>query len=321
MELLKIDNLKTYFKTSKGIVRAVDGVSFSIERGQAVGLVGESGCGKTTTALSIVNLLPENGKITEGSILLDGKDLTKLSKDRVRKQRWKNVSIVFQSAMNALNPVMKVGDQVIEAIMYHNHLTYEEARKKTKELFDLVEIDKNRIDNYPHEFSGGMKQRVMIAMALACDPKLIIGDEPTTALDVIVQAQILNLLNKIKEELNTGLLIITHDLSILGEVCDEIVIMYAGKIVEKGRTEQIYEEHLHPYTYKLFKSFPDIQGERILEEALMGRAPNLSDHLPGCRFNPRCSFASDKCRIEEPKLKEASPGHYCACHYGGVWNG
>ena len=319
MELLKIDNLKTYFKTSKGLVKAVDGVSFSIERGQAVGLVGESGCGKTTTALSIVNLLPDNGNIAGGSIILYGKELTKLSKDKLRKQRWKNVSIIFQSAMNALNPVMKVGDQITEAIMYHNHLTYDEAKRKAQELFALVEIDKDRIDNYPHEFSGGMKQRVMIAMALACDPKLIIGDEPTTALDVIVQAQILNLLNKIKEELNTGLLIITHDLSILGEICDEIVIMYAGKIVEKGSTEEIYNNHVHPYTYKLFKSFPDIHGKKILEEPIKGSAPNLSDLPAGCRFHPRCSFASDKCRIEEPVLKEVSLNHYSACHYGGAW--
>lgn len=320
MELLKVDNLKTCFKTNKGLVKAVDGVSFSIERGQAVGLVGESGCGKTTTALSIVNLLPDNGKVVEGSIILNGKDLTKLSKDKLRKQRWKNVSIIFQSAMNALNPVMKVGDQITEAIMYHNYLTRDEAIKRAQELFTLVEIDKDRINNYPHEFSGGMKQRVMIAMALACDPKLIIGDEPTTALDVIVQAQILNLLNKIKEELNTGLLIITHDLSILGEICDEIVIMYAGKVVEKGSTERIYNNHVHPYTYKLFKSYPDIHGKKILEEPIKGSAPSLSDLPAGCRFHPRCSFAADKCRIEEPVLKEVSLNHYSACHYGGAWN-
>ncbi len=320
MSLLEVNNLKTYFQTGKGYVRAVDGVSFSIEKGQAVGLVGESGCGKTTTALSIVNLLPENGKIVDGSIILDGKNLTELSKDKIRKQRWKNISIIFQGAMNALNPVMKVGDQIIEAIMFHNHLTYEEARKRTRDLFALVEINKDRIDNYPHEFSGGMKQRVMIAMALACDPKLIIGDEPTTALDVMVQAQILNLLNKIKKELNSGFLIITHDLSILGEICDEIVIMYAGKIFEKGSAEQIYNNHAHPYTYKLFKSFPDIKGPRVLEEAIKGSAPNLLEELPGCKFHPRCNYATDKCRTEEPELIEINKGHYCACHYGGVWN-
>lgn len=320
MSLLEVNNLKTYFETSKGCVRAVDGISFSIEKGQAVGLVGESGCGKTTTALSIIDLLPENGRIAGGSIILDGKDLTKLSKGKLRKQRWKNVSIIFQGAMNALNPVMRVSDQIIEAIIYHDHLTYDQARKKTKDLFNLVEINEERIDNYPHEFSGGMKQRVMIAMALACDPKLIMGDEPTTALDVMVQAQILNLLNKIKKETDTGLLIITHDLSILGEICDEIVIMYAGKIFEKGSTEQIYNKHAHPYTYKLFKSFPDIQGERILEDPLKGSAPNLLEILPGCKFHPRCSYARDKCRVEEPELKEVAINHYCACHYGGAWN-
>ncbi len=320
MSLLEVNNLKTYFETSKGYVRAVDGISFSVEKGQAVGLVGESGCGKTTTALSIIDLLPENGRIAGGSIILDGKDLTKLDKGKLRKQRWKSVSIIFQGAMNVLNPVMKVSDQIIEAIIYHDHLTYDQAREKTKDLFNLVEINEERIDNYPHEFSGGMKQRVMIAMALACDPKLIIGDEPTTALDVMVQAQILNLLNKIKKETETGLLIITHDLSILGEICDEIVIMYAGKILEKGSTEQIYNKHAHPYTYKLFKSFPDIQGERILEDPLKGSAPNLLEILPGCKFHPRCPYAKDKCRIEEPELKEVAINHYCACHYGGAWN-
>lgn len=229
MKLLEVKNLKTYFDTSKGQLKAVDDVSFDLDYGEALGLVGESGCGKTTSALSICRLLPKEGKVCGGEILLEGSDLAKLSDDEIRRHRWKDISVIFQGAMNALNPVMNIGDQIAEAVMLHDGLSKADALKRAGDLLELVEISRGRVANYPHEFSGGMKQRVMIAMALACNPKVVIGDEPTTALDVMVQAQILNLLEKLRKELNMGLILITHDLSILGETCDKIAVMYAGK--------------------------------------------------------------------------------------------
>ena len=242
MSLLEVKNLKTYFDTSKGLYKAVDDASFSLEYGEALGLVGESGCGKTTCALSIARLLPKEGRIHGGEILLEGTDLVKLSDEEIRAKRWKEVSIIFQGAMNALNPVMKIGDQIAEAIVLHEGIKKEEALKRAGELFELVEMPAARIGNYPHEFSGGMKQRAMIAMSLACNPKIVIGDEPTTALDVMVQAQILNLLEKLRKDISMGLILITHDLSILGETCDKIAVMYAGKIVEIGTVEDIFRK-------------------------------------------------------------------------------
>ncbi len=319
MELLEVRNLKTYFKTQKGMVKAVDDVSCSLSYGKVLGLVGESGCGKTTTALSIANLLPPEGRIVGGEVLLEGEDLMGLSAGKLRKKRWKEVSIVFQGAMNALNPVMKVGLQIAEVLMLHDKLTYEQAMIRTKELFKLVEIDEERVNQYPHEFSGGMKQRAMIAMALACNPKIIIGDEPTTALDVMVQAQILNLLEKLKNEINMGLILITHDLSVLGEICDDVAVMYAGKIVEKGKVEDIFENHQHPYTYKLMNAFPNIYGERKLSDSIPGNPPNLLEPPSGCRFHPRCEFADERCKTKEPMLAEVGHRHFAACHYGGVF--
>jgi len=319
MELLEVKNLKTYFKTQKGMVKAVDGVSYSLDYGKVLGLVGESGCGKTTTALSIAKLLPPEGEIVSGEILLEGEDLLKLSKNKFKRKRWKDVSIIFQGAMSALNPVMKVGLQIAEALMLHEKLTYKQAMNRTKELFKLVEIDENRVSNYPHEFSGGMKQRVMIAMALACNPKVVIGDEPTTALDVMVQAQILNLLEKLKKEINMGLILITHDLSVLGEICDNVCVMYAGKIVENGTVEKIFNNHKHPYTHKLIKAFPNIHGERKLSTSIPGNPPNLLTPPSGCRFHPRCEFADEKCRTKEPELNKVGDHHFVACHYGGAF--
>ncbi|MDP3388236.1 MAG: ABC transporter ATP-binding protein [Eubacteriales bacterium] len=320
MELLRINNLKTYFNISSGTVKAVDDVSLTLDYGESLGLVGESGCGKTTTALSITQLLPSEGSIVSGEILLEGKNIVNLSDTEIKKVRWKEVSMIFQGAMNALNPVMRIGDQIAEAIILHEKLSYKDAIKRVEELFQLVELEPKRISNYPHEFSGGMKQRAMIAMALACNPKLIIGDEPTTALDVMVQAQILNLLDKLRKELNMGIILITHDLSILGETCDKIAVMYAGKIVETGYVEDIYNNNKHPYTYKLLSSFPNIHKERVMPDAIEGIPPDLINPPSGCRFHPRCPYAKDICGKEEPRMELANEGHYYACHFGGVYN-
>lgn len=315
--LLEVKNLKTYFKIKAGEVKAVDGVDFVLEEGEAIGLVGESGCGKTTTALSLVRLLPSEGRIVEGEIYLNGEDLVTKSEEELRKNRWKDISIVFQGAMNALNPVMKIGDQISEVIILHEKISKSKAREKVKELFELVEIDSSRIDNYPHEFSGGMKQRAMIAMALACNPKIIIGDEPTTALDVMVQAQILDLLERLRKEMKMAMILITHDLSVMAETCDKVAVMYAGKIVEIGKVEEIIEDPQHPYTKRLIKSFPDIYGEKTMVESIPGAPPNLINAPSGCRFHPRCQSAFERCKIEEPLLLEMKNGHKVACHLRG----
>ncbi|MFD1019842.1 ABC transporter ATP-binding protein [Thalassobacillus hwangdonensis] len=317
MGLLEVKGLTTQFNTKDGTVTAVDDVSFSLEKGEAIGLVGESGCGKTTTALSITNLLPENGSVSNGEVLLEGKDLAGLDAEEVRKHRWKDISIAFQGAMNALNPVLKIGDQIIEVIMLHEKIDYETARNRAKELLEMVEIDAERIDNYAHEFSGGMKQRVMLAMALACRPKVLIGDEPTTALDVMVQAQILDLIERLREELDMGMILITHDLSVMAETCDKAVVMYGGRIVESGKVEAIIQRPTHPYTEKLVSSFPDITKERTMVESIPGAPPNLLDPPKGCYFHPRCEFATDICRQQAPDLKPVGPGHYAACHHRG----
>ncbi|MBI9106325.1 MAG: ABC transporter ATP-binding protein [Spirochaetales bacterium] len=314
MEMLSVRNLVTQFSIKAGQVKAVDGISFTLNEGETLGLVGESGCGKTTTALSIAGLLPSEGRVVSGEILLSGIDLLTLSQEELRKRRWKDISVIFQGAMNALNPVMKVGDQITEVIMLHDNKNYQEARKQVRELFSLVEIDPDRIDGYPHEFSGGMKQRVMIAMALACRPKIVIGDEPTTALDVMVQAQILNLLERLCRDIKMGLLLITHDLSVLGEIADKVAVMYAGKIVEMGSTEDILTQYRHPYTEKLVHSFPDIYGKREMVSSIPGDPPNLIDPPSGCRFHPRCSLATIRCRTEEPGYIDLGGGHITACH-------
>lgn len=317
MSLLEVKNLKTYFHTKEGVVKAVDDVSFTLEEGEAIGLVGESGCGKTTTALSITSLLPKEGNVVGGEIIFNGKNLVELNENQIRRYRWNEISIAFQGAMNALNPVKKIGEQITEVMMYHNKLDYKSARKKAKDLLELVEIDRKRIDQYPHEFSGGMKQRVMIAMALACDPKVLIGDEPTTALDVMVQAQILELLERLRAELKMSLILITHDLSVMAETCDKAAVMYAGKIVETGTVENIIHHSSHPYTQKLVKAFPDINGEKEMTESIPGTPPNLINPPSGCYFHPRCEYAIEKCKHSSPPLKKIAEGHYVACHLRG----
>ena len=313
-KLLEVVDLKTYFYTTKGIVKAVDGVSFSLNKGEVLGLAGESGCGKSTTAYSLIRLVPPPGRIVSGKILFEGKDLLKLSEDDFRKEiRWKKISMVFQGAMNALNPVYTVGDQIAEVLMLHKGLTKKEALEEVKKLLAMVGIDPRRARSYPHELSGGMKQRVMIAMALALNPPLVIADEPTTALDVVVQAQIMNLLKKLQREYNMSIILITHDLSLIAEIADKVAIMYAGKIVEFGTSEQVYGNPQHPYTQALLRSIPRLRGEITKLEWIPGTPPDLISPPPGCRFAPRCNRVMDICNKEEPPVIEVEPGHYVSC--------
>jgi len=313
-KLLEVQNLKTYFTTMEGTVQAVDGVSFDLEEGEAMGLAGESGCGKTTAALSIMRLLPVNGYIKTGSIIFNGKNIVKMNPVKLRNMRWKELSIVFQGAMNALNPVKRISDQIIEPMLLHEKITEEAAMKRAKELFELVGINPDRINEYPHEFSGGMRQRVMIAMSLACWPKLIIADEPTTALDVMIQAQIIRLMKNLQKELSLGLIMISHDLSVLAETCEKLCIMYAGKIVENGTSIHVFKNSKHPYTRGLVAAFPNIKGVKFMPEPIPGNPPNLIHPPKGCRFYERCKYRQDPCKDNEPELFEVEPGHWVACH-------
>jgi len=311
--ILEIQGLKTYFDTRSGIVRAVDDVSIKLEAGESLGFAGESGCGKTTTALSIIRLLPKNGRIVDGHIRYMDRDLTTLKESDIRRIRWKHISIVFQGAMNALNPVKRISWQIAEAIALHDRVDMDEAQGRVDELLELVGINPARKDDFPHEFSGGMRQRVMIAMALACHPKIIIADEPVTALDVMIQAQILDLLQKLKEELDLSMILISHDLSVIAETCDKVAIMYGGKLAETGPCDEVFRDPQHPYTQGLVRSFPDIYGPRDLPPWIPGQPPNLLDPPSGCRFHPRCSFAFADCPKEDPALYETGPGHLAAC--------
>jgi len=315
MALLEIKNLKTYFKILRGYVKAVDDVSFEIQEGEAFGLAGESGCGKTTTALTILRLLPSNAEVLGGQILFEGKDLLKMSDEEYRKDiRWKKISVIFQGAMNALNPVIRIGDQIAEAIMLHEDVSKEEALDRAGKLLDLVGIGASRLDRYHHELSGGMRQRVMIAMALSCNPKFVIADEPTTALDVIIAAQVLKVMKDIQRKLGLSMLVISHDLSMIAEVCERLAIMYAGKIVELGDVITMYKTPLHPYTERLIGAFPSIKNPKKVLTEIPGFPPDLLNPPPGCRFHPRCPYAMDICRKEEPELVEVEKGHKVACH-------
>ncbi|HLC11070.1 MAG: dipeptide/oligopeptide/nickel ABC transporter ATP-binding protein [Crenarchaeota archaeon 13_1_40CM_3_52_10] len=317
--VLEVQNLTTHYETLRGWVRAVDDVSFSVEKGEALGIAGESGSGKSTVALSLLRILPRGGRIRKGRILFEGTDLASLSNEEMRKIRWKGISIVFQGAMNAFNPVFKVGDQIIEAIQIHEPKTDKKAAlDRARNLLELVGVEPDRVDNYPHEFSGGMRQRALIAMALAANPKLLIADEPGTALDVIVQAQTLKLMRELKDRLGLSMVMISHDLSIIAETCEKVAIMYAGRIVEYGDAEGIFKEPLHPYTQGLVKAFPSIKGERIRLTSIPGSPPDLLDPPSGCRFNPRCPFVMDVCHKVVPPLAPPGKGtHLVACHLYG----
>jgi peptide/nickel transport system ATP-binding protein len=317
--VLDVQNLKTYYTTQRGPVKAVDGISFQVKRGEALGLAGESGCGKTTAALSIMRILPSNGEIVGGKMLFRGTDIVSLKEAQMRQVRWKGISIVFQGAMNALNPLFKVGDQIVEAITTNEpRARQKEAYQRTGKLLELVGIQPSRARDYPHEFSGGMRQRALIAMSLACNPDLLIADEPGTALDVIVQAQVLKLMNELKARLNLSMILITHDLSIIAELCERTAIMYAGKIVEQGEVARIFKEPLHPYTQGLAGAFPSIKEARRRMISIHGSPPDLLEPPKGCRFHPRCSKATQACKEKEPNTtKIGKVDHYVACHLNG----
>jgi oligopeptide/dipeptide ABC transporter ATP-binding protein len=293
--LLVVEDLKTHFRLESGTVHAVDGVSFQLDAGEALGIAGESGCGKTTTALSLIRLLPENATIVDGSVKLYGIDLVQKSDNALRRYRWREISIVFQGAMNALNPVHRLRDQIAEPLVERLSLSEKEARTRAGDLLELVGIPRKRGSAYPHELSGGMRQRAMIAMALACDPAIVIGDEPTTALDVMVQAQILELLEDLRHKLGLSLILITHDLSVIAETCDRVLIMYAGRVAEEGPVNDLFRRPRHPYTQKLLSAFPNIHADRRTLDVIPGSPPDLRHPPPGCRFAPRCAFAMAVC--------------------------
>jgi peptide/nickel transport system ATP-binding protein len=315
-KLLSIKGLTTYYRVLRGFVRAVENVSIDANEGEALGLAGESGCGKTTIALSILKILPEGGFIKSGQILFRDIDLTKLSEEQMRLDiRWKKIAIVFQGAMNALNPVYTIGQQITEAIILHEpEVSKDEAQERAQKLLELVGIDPSRVNNYPHEFSGGMRQRAMIAMALACNPELLIADEPGTALDVIVQAQVLKLLKELKQKLGLSMILITHDLSLITETCERVAIMYAGRVVEDGSIRDVFKNPQHPYTQGLVGAFPEMMASRTRLSAIPGFPPDLLSPPPGCRFHPRCSYAMDVCKKNVPSLTSVGGEHRVACH-------
>jgi peptide/nickel transport system ATP-binding protein len=311
--LLVVDNLTTHFSLGSETVRAVDGVSFRLDAGEALGIAGESGCGKTTTALSLVRLLPANARIVGGSVQLYGIDLVRKSGTALRRYRWREISIVFQGAMNALNPVHRLRDQIAEPLVQRLDVSPREARRRAADLLELVGIPAKRGAAYPHELSGGMRQRAMIAMALACDPAIVIGDEPTTALDVMVQAQILELLEDLRHRLGLSLILITHDLSVIAETCDRVLIMYAGRVAEEGTVHDVFRRPRHPYTQKLLSAFPNIHSDRRTLEVIPGSPPDLRHPPPGCRFAPRCAFAMAVCSEVVPP-ETTFDGVRVACH-------
>jgi peptide/nickel transport system ATP-binding protein/oligopeptide transport system ATP-binding protein len=314
--LVDVKNLKTYFYTEEGVVKAVDGVDYEIYPGETLGIVGESGCGKSVTSLSIMRLIESPpGKIVAGEINFQGKDLIKIPEKEMRKIRGNDISMIFQEPMTSLNPVYTVGDQIIEAIMLHKGVGRKEARKQAIDMLTKVGIPlpEQRVDEYPHQLSGGMRQRVMIAMALSCDPKLLIADEPTTALDVTIQAQILELMNSLKESYGMSIMMITHDLGVIAEVSDRVAVMYAGKVVEYTDVNTLFDDPKHPYTWGLMKSIPKLDKDVDRLEAIPGSVPSPLNFPEGCKFNTRCPLAEGKCYDEEPPLEDAADGHMVRC--------
>jgi len=314
--LLQIESLQTYFNTDEGTVKSVDDVSFDARPGETVGIVGESGCGKSVTALSIMRLIPvPPGEIAGGRILFDGENLVEAPESRMRQIRGGKIGMIFQEPMTSLNPVFTVGDQIEEAVRLHLRLSPRESRERAIEMLDKVGIPspEQRVSEYPHQLSGGMRQRVMIAMALSCNPKLLIADEPTTALDVTIQAQILDLIRDLQQEFHMGVLMITHDLGVIAEVSHRVVVMYAGKIVEKAEVRELFGNPRHPYTKGLFRSIPSIAGGHDRLETIEGTVPNPLEFPIGCKFHNRCPFAEDHCVENEPPLLEVGEGHWAAC--------
>ena len=320
--ILEVRDLYTQFDTLDGVVRAVDGVSFELKRGETLGIVGESGCGKSVTALSILRLIPtETGRIASGSIRFEGEELTALSEEAMKRLRGHRISMIFQEPMTSLNPVLTVGTQIAENVVRHLGVPWRAARDRACEMLELVRIAdaRRRLDEYPHQLSGGMRQRVMIAMALSCDPLVLIADEPTTALDVTIQAQILDLMLELKEKTGTAIVLITHDLGVVAETTQRVVVMYAGRKVEEASVEVLFEEPLHPYTRGLMRAIPrldieaDAAGTRPRLQEIPGLVPILTRPIIGCAFAPRCGFATDRCRTEPPPIIDAGAGHTVAC--------
>ncbi|TWT12926.1 ABC transporter ATP-binding protein [Reyranella sp. CPCC 100927] len=316
--LLDVRDLRTYFHTDRGLFRAVDGISFSVDRGKTVGLVGESGCGKSVTSLSVMGLVPSPpGQVDGEAVLFENRDVLRLPADQRRQLRGSKMSMIFQEPMTSLNPVHTIGRQIVEGILAHTTLSPKAARDRAIEVLDLVRIPSPaaRFDEFPHRLSGGMRQRVMIAMALACEPALLIADEPTTALDVTIQAQILDLLHDLQQRLGMAVLIITHDLGVIAEVADEVLVMYAGKIVESATVGDLFADPQHPYTVGLLGSIPRLDVERERLATIEGTVPSPDKQPAGCRFSPRCPFADRRCREEPPPLRDIADGHRVAC-----WN-
>jgi len=314
--LLKVENLKTYFYTEDGVVKAVNGVDFSVDRKETVGIVGESGCGKSITSMSIMRLIPNPpGKITDGKIYFNNENLLDYPESKMRSIRGNDISMIFQEPMTSLNPVYTIGDQIVEALILHRGLSPKEAYKKAVETLETVRIPRAEkvVGEYPHQLSGGMRQRAMIAMALACNPKLLIADEPTTALDVTIQAQILGLMNDLKDEFETGVILITHDLGVIAEMCDDVVVMYAGRVVEHTDVFSIFENPKHPYTIGLQNSIPDVEEKKPRLKVVRGTVPSPLNLPPGCPFHPRCDEVMDVCVEKVPALVEVEKGHTVRC--------
>lgn len=316
--ILEIKDLSVSYTSSNKEIKAVRGLDLAIRQGETLGLVGETGAGKTTTALSVLRILPEvSSSIKSGEIMFEGRDILTLSRKEMREIRGRDIAMIFQDPMTSLDPVMTVGRQIEEMISLHTDCDKKELRSRAEAMLEVVGIRKDRFDDYPHQFSGGMKQRVGIAIALSCNPKLLIADEPTTALDVTIQAQVLNLMNQLKEKYRTAMILITHDLGVVAEICSSVAIMYAGQIVEYGSIEQIYGNHMHPYTEGLFDSIPDIEEEKSELKVIDGLPPDPSALPAGCSFSPRCPYATDRCRESCPDDVQVEPGHIVKCILAG----
>jgi len=315
MTLISVENLCVSYQTKNGVLKAVDDISFHLEEGRSLGFVGESGCGKTTVGMALIGLLPENGAVTRGRIVYQGRDLLQLTDEAMRAVRWNDIAMIFQAAMNALNPVHRVCEQIREAIVAHRPGTSKEDLDRWVEaLFDLVEIPRDRMQDFPHQFSGGMKQRAIIAMALACNPKLVIADEPTTALDVIVQDQILQEIKSIQERLNISVIFISHDIAVVADVCHDIAVMFAGQIVEFGSREEVFNTPIHPYTRLLLSSYLILEGDKPKVLTVSGQAPNLINPPSRCRFYEQCPQAISTCENSAPEYRQVSPTHRALCN-------
>ena len=314
--ILEIKNLHTYFYTDSGVIKSVDGVDIELREGSTLGIVGESGSGKSVTALSVMGLLMgTTGKVAEGEILFEGRDLTKLDDEERRKMRGEKISMIFQEPMTALNPLFTVGNQMVEMMLPHMKITKKEALKRSVELLTDMGIERPEqvVKSYPFELSGGMLQRVMIAMSLSCNPKILIADEPTTALDVTIQAQILKLMNELKHKYDTSIILITHNLGVVAQICDRVAVMYFGRIMETAPVKRLFEQPLHPYTKGLFLCIPKLDQDEDFLSTIPGMVPALTEKTEGCAFAPRCPRCTDRCRREEPELVEVEEGHFCRC--------